>query len=73
MLLQFLFNQSIYLHFQKAFDALLPHETVDACKLTCINIAVQRSLAKINDWYSTNLKGIGNLIKFIYISHFYLL
>ncbi|XP_055295120.1 protein disks lost [Sitodiplosis mosellana] len=40
------------------FDGLLPHETVDACKLTCINIAVQQALAKINEWRSKNLKGI---------------
>ncbi|XP_031618748.1 protein disks lost [Contarinia nasturtii] len=41
-----------------AFDALLPHETVDASKLTCINIAVQKAVATMNEWRSKNLKGI---------------
>lgn len=36
---------------------------VDACKLTFINIAVQQALAKLNEWRSKNLIGIGNLIE----------
>lgn len=46
---------------QKAFDALLPHETVEICKQTCINIAVQRALIKVDEWRTTNLKGIGKI------------
>lgn len=62
------FNQWICLPIlQITFDGLLPHETVDASKLTCINIAAQQALAKINEWRSKNLKGIGNLIK-IYLA-----
>lgn len=43
---------------------------VDACKLTFINIAVQPALAKLNEWRSKNLIGIGNLIE-IYSSSEY--
>lgn len=41
-----------------SFDAHLPRETVEACKLTCINIAVQQALARINEWRTKNLNGI---------------
>lgn len=41
-----------------SFDAHLPRETVVACKSTCINIAVQQALARINEWRTKNLNGI---------------
>lgn len=43
---------------QYSFDAHLPRETVTACKSTCINIAVQQALARINEWRTKNLNGI---------------
>lgn len=52
---------------KKSFDALLSHDTIDACKLTCINITMQQTLAKINEWHSTHLKGIAIFSKDIQV------
>lgn len=44
---------------QKAFDALLPNETIDAVRKTCIHIAIERCGSKTEEWRSVNLVGIG--------------
>lgn len=48
-----------YLYFQKAFEALLPNETIDAVRSTCINIVVQKCQIRTEEWKASNLVGIG--------------
>lgn len=50
--------------FQKAFEALLPNETIDAVRLTCINIVVQKCQMKTEEWKALNLVGIGKYFDF---------
>ncbi|XP_058447021.1 protein disks lost [Malaya genurostris] len=40
---------------QEAFDALLPSETLEPVKRTCINLALERCLVKINEWRQTHM------------------
>ncbi|XP_058819510.1 protein disks lost isoform X2 [Topomyia yanbarensis] len=40
---------------QEAFDALLPSETLEPVKQTCINLALERCLVKINEWRQTHM------------------
>ncbi|XP_055546025.1 protein disks lost [Wyeomyia smithii] len=40
---------------QEAFDALLPCETLDSVKKTCINLTLERCLAKTNEWRQTHM------------------
>lgn len=42
----------------KAFDALLPNETLEVVKLTCVNLAYQKSIIKTTDWRITNCSGV---------------
>lgn len=48
---------------QQSFDALLPHETLDAVKLVCIRMSIQKCVIKTNEWQAGNLTGIGTIIK----------
>lgn len=45
-----------------AFGALLPYETLDIVKDTCIKIVLSNCKTKTNEWRLANLKGIGNVI-----------
>ncbi|XP_053691841.1 protein disks lost, partial [Sabethes cyaneus] len=40
---------------QEAFDALLPCETLVPVKQTCINLTLERCLAKTNEWRQTHM------------------
>uniref|UniRef100_A0A8D8JN52 Protein disks lost n=1 Tax=Culex pipiens TaxID=7175 RepID=A0A8D8JN52_CULPI len=40
---------------KEGFDALLPNETLEAVKRTCINLALERCLAKTNEWRQTHM------------------
>lgn len=44
---------------QEGFDALLPSETLEPVKRTCINLALERCLAKTNEWRQTHMLEIG--------------
>ncbi|XP_055910833.1 protein disks lost [Eupeodes corollae] len=46
-----------------ALDALLPHETPEVVKTTCLSLILQKCQLKINDWRTTNLKNIDFYIK----------
>lgn len=54
-----LFTDFPFSSFQKAFDALLPNETIAAVRNTCVNIVVQKCRIKTEEWKSKNLVGIG--------------
>lgn len=41
-----------------ALDALLPHETPEVVKKTCLSLILQKCQQKIADWRTTNLKNI---------------
>ncbi|KAG4073020.1 hypothetical protein HA402_009439 [Bradysia odoriphaga] len=43
---------------KKAFDALLPNETLSIVKQTCTNLAVEKCKLKANEWKNMNLVGI---------------
>lgn len=49
-----------------AIESLLPAETLDIVKKTCINIVYQKSLNKSNDWRCTNMPNIDIFTKDIY-------
>lgn len=42
-----------------AFDALLPIETIENVKKTCVYIASEKILRKVNDWRGSHMKGTG--------------
>ncbi|KXJ76017.1 hypothetical protein RP20_CCG010413, partial [Aedes albopictus] len=44
---------------KEGFDALLPSETLEPVKRTCINLALERCLAKTNEWRQTHMLEIG--------------
>ncbi|XP_055840458.1 protein disks lost [Episyrphus balteatus] len=46
-----------------ALEALLPHETPEVVKKTCLSLILQKCQLKINDWRTTNLKNIDFYIK----------
>lgn len=49
---------------KNAFDALLPVETIENVKKTCISLSIQKILRKVNDWRSSNIKGTGKYLFF---------
>lgn len=40
---------------KEGFDALLPSETLEPVKRTCINLALERCLVKTNEWRQTHM------------------
>ncbi|EAT43653.1 AAEL004924-PA [Aedes aegypti] len=40
---------------REGFDALLPSETLEPVKRTCINLALERCLVKTNEWRQTHM------------------
>lgn len=43
----------------RALEALLPVETIEAVRKTCVDIVVMRCMSKTNDWRVANLNEIG--------------
>lgn len=44
---------------RSAFDALLPSETIENVKKTCISLATEKILKKVNDWRGSYMRGTG--------------
>ena len=43
---------------QEGFNALLPKETLEQVKLTCINLSIEKCFSKVNEWRTTNMSGV---------------
>lgn len=56
---------AVALRTRSAFDALLPSETIENVKRTCISLATEKIIKKVNDWRGSYMRGTGLWIIFM--------
>lgn len=57
-------NDTVFNRTKSAFDALLPIETIENVKKTCIYLATEKIIKKVNDWRESHMKGTGKFLHF---------
>lgn len=52
-------RSAVFYRTRTAIDALLPVETIENVKKTCVYLATEEILQKVNDWRRSHMKGTG--------------